>query len=442
MLRTLRLPAGALATTLLLGVVGAVRTPVSAQTPPATPTPAAGAAGQAGADEALLSILPYRLRNAELPAGFQILGQEARTPAKRAFDLGDTNADSQDALRTLQRGGFQAGFEQVIGPNNNTPVRVAALDVELFSSDLKASAAFHDSLDVPETERIQSDNPPLSARFGEESGAVHVIVTDAEGLTTAFEGIVWRRKALLFTLLLVTVDGTESIEQALPFAQAADRHATAVTLPATAAPASLPVVSADTYQIDAMYALYVRLPGADQAPLGFRAGARSVIATADLLLDADNPRAAFDRINGRWKRVAAVERIFGTLQGPDGDQLHVQLALSADAAGAAANLLDAEHEPGSSVEVFGLPTPLGDDSRLYHETYTHADGVPREAWRAVWTRGRVVLSAFSTGPAGDFSAQQVSAFAVVVDATYQKGAQPDVLTTRTPGAPVAALRAE
>ena len=130
------------------------------------------------------------------------------------------------------------------------------------------------------------------------------------------------------------------------------------------------------------------------------------------------------------------------MQGAAGDRLHVQLALSADQAGAAANLLDAEHVTDSSVEVFSLPTPLGDDSRLYHESYTPPGGAPREAWRAVWTRGRVVLSAFSTGPVGDFSAQQVSVFAAAVDAAFQRGSLPDVLTTRTPAALAAAPPAE
>src|SRR5579871_1026815 len=156
--RLARLIAGAFAVALLFGGAG-VRLPRAAATPQqAVPSGAPGSA------EALLSLLPYRLQDADLPPGFQILDHTAATPASRAFDLGATLADSQDALQELQRNGFLAGIEQVIGPNDNTPVRVFDYNVELYASDRQASAAYHDNLDVPQTSRVQSDNPPLALR--------------------------------------------------------------------------------------------------------------------------------------------------------------------------------------------------------------------------------------------------------------------------------------
>jgi hypothetical protein len=428
--RVARLIAGALAVALLLGGAG-VRLPRVAAAPQQ-----AAPAGAPGADEALFSLLPYRLQPADLPPGFQILDHAAATPASRAFDLGATLADSQDALQQLQRNGFLAGIEQVIGPNGNTPVRVFDSTVELYAGDRQASAAYHDNLDVPQTSRIQSDNPPLGVQLGDESGAVHVVSTSAAtGLQTAFEGIFWRRGRLVFAVLLVVYDRTETLDQAVPFAQAVDRHAAGLQPPALGAQATLPVIGSDPYQEEAMYALYSRLPGPDQSPFGFMAQARSIVTNADLILDAADPRAAYNRIVGEWKRVTEAERVYFTLQGDTGDVWHVRLALSADAAGATANVLDPNHQPNSTVETYGLPQPLGETSRLYRESYTLADGLPRESWRAMWTRGRVVLTVYTTGPAGDFTAQQVNDFAQVVDATYQKGAVPDVLTTKTPDMP-------
>ncbi len=429
--RVARLIAGALAVALLFGGAG-VRLPrVAAAPQQAVP------GGAPGSAEALLSLLPYRLQDADLPPGFQLLDHTAATPASRAFDLGATLADSQDALQELQRNGFLAGIEQVIGPNDNTPVRLFDYSVELYASDRQASAAYHDDLDVPQTGRLQSDNPPLSLRLGDESGAVHVVATSAvTGLQTAYEGVFWRRGRLVFGLLMVIYDRTETLDQALPFAQAADRHAAGLPAPTLGAQATLPVIGSDPYEEEAMYALYSRLPSPDQSPFGFMAQARSIITNADLLIDAADPRAAFSRITGEWKRVTEAERVYFTLQGDTGDVWHVRLALSADVAGAIANVLDPDHQPNSAVETYGLPQPLGETSRLYRESYTLADGLPRESWRAMWTRGRVVLTVYTTGPAGDFTAQQVNDFAQVVDATYERGAVPDVLTTKTPDVPV------
>lgn len=427
--RVARLIAGALSVALLLGA-GAPLPRVAAAPRQAVP------AGAPGADEALLSLLPYRLQAADLPPGFQLLDHTAATPASRAFDLGATLADSQDALQQLQRDGFLAGFDQVIGPNDNTPVRLFDFSVELYASDRQASAAFHDNLDVPQTSRIQSDNPPLSVRMGDESGAVHVVSTSAaSGLETAFEGIFWRRGRLVFSLLMAIYDRTETLDQAVPFAQAADHHAAGVQAVPLGAQATLPVVGSGPYQEEAMYALYGRLPGPDQTPFGFMAQARSIITNADLLIDSGDARAAYSRIIGAWKRVTEAERVYFTLQGDTGDVWHARLALSGDAAGAIANVLDPEHQPNSTVDTYSLPRPLGETSRLYHESYTLADGLPRESWRAMWTRDRVVLTVYTTGPAGDFTAQQVNDFAQMVDATYQKGAVPEVLTTKTPDLP-------
>ncbi|HZQ37614.1 MAG TPA: hypothetical protein VFD32_16905 [Dehalococcoidia bacterium] len=428
--RVARLIAGAFAVALVLGGAG-VRPPWAAAAPQQTVP-----SGAPGADEALISLLPYRLQAADLPSGYQILDHTAATPTSRAFDLGATLSDSQDALQELQRTGFLAGIEQVIGPNDNTPVRLFDYNAELYATDRQASAAFHDNLDVPPTSRLQSDNPPLGMQLGDESGAVHVVSTSAStGLQTAFEGIFWRRGRVVFGLLMVVYDRTETLDQAVPFAQAADRHAAALQPPALVPRATLPVVGSDPYQEEAMYALYGRLPGPDQSPFGFMAQARTIITNADLIIDAADPHAAYNRIVGEWKRVTEAERVYFTLQGDTGDVWHVRLALSADTAGAIANVLDPDHQPNSAVETYGLPQPLGETSRLYRESYALGDGLPRESWRAMWTRGRVVLTVYTTGPAGDFTAQQVNDFAQLVDATYQRGAVPDVLTTKTPDVP-------
>src|SRR5207248_1183946 len=129
-------------------------------------------------------------------------------------------------------------------------------------------------------------------------------------------------------------------------------------------------------------------------------------------------------------------RTYDTLQGATGDIIHIRYALSADAAGASANVLDPQHEPGSAVATFGLRSPLGDVSRLYHETYTGEDGIQREAWRVIWSHDRVVLIAYTTGPAGDFTADDALSLAADVDDRYTSSSPPGVLTDPLPPLPV------
>jgi hypothetical protein len=404
-----------------VAVVGRQR--VAAQTPPAVaPSP----------EELLLSILQYRLQPSDTPAGFVIRDQQAVTPARRAFDQGNDATESQSALQDIQQSGMLTGFLQILGPNNVTPVRLFVYQVSLYDSSSHASAALQDALDVPSARGISSDNPPLTVPLGDEAGAVHIAITRPNSDNRFLETVVWRRGRVLFEADLLVLDGTETLDQVLPFAQSADRKAAALTPPAPVPAATLPYAGSEQLRVDAIYALADRLPGAEESPYGFRPESGSIVSNADLLLQSVDPRATYGRIASTWKRVVEVEITFDTPQTDTGDALHIHYALDSDAASASADLLDPLRLSSGPFDTYSLPQPLGDSSRLYHETFTSPEGVPFESWRAVWTHGLVVVSVYSTGPVGDFTAQQVAAFAATVDARYSRGAVPGVLTQPVP----------
>lgn len=415
-----RLAAAALAVLLALVALGPH---AGAQTPPAV---------AASPEELLLSILPFRLQPADTPGGFQLVDQQAMTPARRAFDQGNDDAASRDALQQIQQDGFLSGFQQVFGPNENTPVRILAFQVSLYGTASQASAGLKDELAVPDARGVQSDHPLLPTQLGDESGAVHVELTRPNSDNRFLEVVVWRRGRLLLETELLVLDGTETLDQMLPFAQAADRHAAGIAVAAPVAAATLAAFGDEQFRVDAMYALGDRLPGTAESPFGFRPGNSSIVTNSDLLLGATDAKALYTRIATAWKRVVEIDETYDTPQGEGGDVLHVRYALDADPQSAAANMLDPLRLAAGPLDTYSLPQPLGDDGRLYHETYTSPTGVPFESWRAAWTHGRVLLTVYSTGPAGDFTAQSLAAFAASVDATYRKGPVPDVLTQPVP----------
>jgi hypothetical protein len=187
-----------------------------------------------------------------------------------------------------------------------------------------------------------------------------------------------------------------------------------------------------------MLALAPRLPAAADAPLGFTSAGISLINNSDLVAAAPDPSTMYNRVAGGWKRVAGVQRRYTTAQGNDGDQIRAQLTLCGNPSGAAAYLADPDLHPGATLNRYSLPNPLGDGGLMYHEVYTATGGAPRENWRAMWTRGPVVLSVSGDGAPGEFSAQSVAAVATAADARFMRGSVPDILTQPLAPSPVAA----
>lgn len=387
-----------------------------------------------GTEELVLSLMNYRLQQADLPAGFVLGSQLAITPSGDAFDQSNTLDEAHTALQSLRQIGLLAGFSQSIDPNQITPVREFAFQVQLFATNQQASGALRTLANLPPVRGEQIDFPTVPVSLGDESLALHRVVITSTSNNRFYEYVFWRRGRLLLMARLKVRDGTETLDQVLPLATSADRRAAAITTPLPVS-ARLPSYGSEDDRLDALFALANRLPDSGQQPSGFVPFSSGVISNADLVLNAPDPRAAYDQLV-KWKRVAEVEVIFGTLQAESGDLIHARLALSADPAGAMANVLDPQHQPNSRVEVFALPAPLGDVSRLYHETYIASNGLPSEAWRLIWARGRVVLTLLLTGPAGDFTAQDAIALAAGVDDRYSRGSLPTILTVPLPVIPV------
>lgn len=387
------------------------------------------------AEELAIGLLPYRLTDADLPEGYAVSNISADTPMTEAFNLANTAADGSAALQAAVSSGLLSGFLQSIDPKQATPVRQLQFNVDLYSTPAAASAALHDGLRLQNTGTIQSDNPPLGVKLGDESGALHVVATKRNGITDNIEAIGWRRGRVLFQMTMVVPDATETIDQVVPFAQAADAHAAGVTAPAVRKQAQLAVTSTEATRIDAAFALYDRLPGSSLAPYGLRPSGANVITNADLVLQAKDPAATYASRIAATGRIVDVQGGYTTLQADANDQVSVDYVLCATRAGAQAELAGPLFD-GVQFTVDGtyaLPQPLGDSSALYHATLAHADGITSDVWGVVWTHGNVVLRVVTASPTSDISAQQATAFAANVDGYYNRGALPAVLTSADPG---------
>jgi hypothetical protein len=398
---------------------------------------AAQTAAKPSPEELVVGLLPYKLGAADIPAGYETGSITANTPALQAFNLSNSASEGQSALKDAVSAGFLTGFVQEIAPKPATPVVVLQYEVDLFTSADSGSSALHDSLNAPSDSMLQADNPPVPVKLGDESGALHLVLTNSSGLTENLELITWRRGAVLFTLTMFVPDATETIDQILPFAQAADAHAATVTPPATVAQATLPVTSSESVRVDASYALYTRLPGTDLTPYGLRPQSRTVISNADLLVDTPDPLGAFTKLVGNTARIVGAERDYATLQGEGNDMIAVQYVLSASKQGAQAELQSPFDGSGevTTTGVYSLPKPLGDSSGLVEGTAAYKDGGSAAVIAAVWTRGFVTLKVVSFSPSNDVTPAQLNDFAAQVDAFYNRGALPAVLTN--PSAPQA-----
>lgn len=417
----LPLPARLIAGPALCGLLlaGLAARPVAAQTPPA-PSP----------EELAIGLLPYQLTTAELPAGYQVAGAIAITPALLAYNDSNSASEGQSALHDVADEGILTGIEQVIGPKPATPLTTYDFTVRLFDTADNASTFMHDVLDTSSGDGLQVDVETLPTTYGDESGGLHVVVTMQDGTTTGLEEVYWRRGRLLFRMVENVPDRSEAFDQVIPFVQAADAHAAPLTPPAPPSQATLPVTSSESVRVAATYALADRLPGDSLTPYGLQIEDPNVITNADLLLDKSDAKSAYTALISNTGRIVGVERDYDTLQGPGNDQIAVQYVLSATPQGAQAEL-ENPFEGDTTVSVankYSLPTPLGDNSVLLEGTVTFKDGPTVGMLAAVWTRGNVTLKVIALTPSGDITPDQLVAFATQVDGVYTHGTLPAVLS--------------
>lgn len=413
--------------TCVVAFVGLTIRPAAAQTPQA-PSP----------EELVLALLPYRLQGSDIPPGYQDGGLLANTPALQAFNQSQNAAEGQAILRSAQRAGFLSGFVQLLLPNGATPLRIFALEVDLFVNERAASAGLKANLDARAISGgpVRADNPPVPFLLGDETGALHIVTRQDDGTNDGQELLAWRSGRLLFSVLMDVPDATETIDQVLPLAKVAAARARSVTPPESIAMATRAVTSSEAVRVDAAYALYDRLPGAALSPYGMRAQPRSVITNSDIVFNGPDPAATFAKHIAATGRIIGVERDYATLQEDGNDMLAVQYVLCATPAGAQAELADPfDGNPQIASDVaYGMTQPLGDTGRLIHGTLTRKNGATSDLWAAVWVRGNVVLKVVSFSPLADVTPQQVNAFAAQVDQVYMQGGLPTILTSSDPAA--------
>ena len=419
-----RLTAGAALFGLLL--VGLAARPAAAQTSSA-PSP----------EELTLGLTPYQLTANDIPAGYESAGLAAVTPAVLAYNLTNSASQGQSALREINSSGVQAGFEQAIVPKPATAERIYLYEVILFNTADNAASFLHNSLDASGDTGVQVNSEALPVTLGDESGGLHVVLTDMSGISQGREYIYWRRGRVFLRMELRVPDLTESIDQVLPFARAADARAAKTTAPAPQTQATLPVTSSEATRVAAAYALYDRLPGDSFTPPGLQIEDPALISNADLLLDKSDPRGAYTTLIANTGRIVGIERDFDTLQAQGNDIVAVQYVLCASAQGAQVELqnpFDGDTTV-SITQTYALPKPLGDSSALLEGTVTFRDGATATVLAVVWTHGDVVLKTVAYSPSADIGTDQIIALAGQVDATFTHSALPAVLTNPNASTP-------
>src|SRR5450759_1263607 len=85
-------------------------------------------------EEAVLELLPYTMKQAELPAGYLPAGAEALVPAVEATN----SSNPQSALARLTRGGFMVGFNQTLAAAATATIPEAELIVYLMADAASA----------------------------------------------------------------------------------------------------------------------------------------------------------------------------------------------------------------------------------------------------------------------------------------------------------------
>jgi hypothetical protein len=412
-----RLTAGAVLFGLLLA--GLAARPAAAQTPPA-PSP----------EELTLGLQPYLLTANDIPAGYEITGSGSVTPAALAYQQSNTASEGQSVLRSVSQAGILAGIEQQIDPKPASAVRRYVYTVRLFDTSTHAATYMHNTLDSSGDTGVQVTSESLPVALGDESGGLHVVLTDSSGIATGIEYVYWRRGRVLLRMGMEVADLTESIDQVLPFAQAADARAAKVTAPAPQTQATLAVTSSESTRVAAAYALFDRLPADSFTPAGLMALDPFVISNADLLLDKSDPTSAYTSLITNTGRIVGIERDFGTLQAEGNDIVAVQYVLCATTQGAQVELQN-PFDGDTTISIahtYALPKPLGDSSALLEGTVTFKSGTTATALAVVWTHGDVVLKTIAFSPSTDIGTDQIIALATQVDAGFSRTALPAVLT--------------
>lgn len=369
------------------------------------------AAQTSSPEQALLSLLPYRLEDAAIPAGFAAFGQTAATNVALAF----TYADDQRvaALRYLAGTGRITGIEQHFQRDDGSAPLVR-LTIALYG-DASAAAQVVRAAGLP----VGSDTPAAFnvPQLGDGVRAFAGTRPSDDGASTLTDAlVVWSRGRLLLT---VDARGEDLVDRdaAAAFAQAADANAAGQSAALPAAPSDL--LTEDLGRLDMAQRLAERQIAADAAPSGFSTGGSYVWSNEQLVLDSVFPGQTATAIAFDWRRITGEVEYF---QLNDGSRtvLSSVYASFGDPAGAAAALRG--HvlgvDGGSAVVELTSPMQLGEEISAYQAVLVWPGGEVRLSYTIRWRRGSLLLGVSANVPSGTSMPSYLVDVAQQLDDTY------------------------
>ncbi|HEY7294326.1 MAG TPA: hypothetical protein VH916_04750 [Dehalococcoidia bacterium] len=363
-------------------------------------------------EQDLLTLLPYRLSNDELPAGFQVYEETATPNAALAF--GAATGDREATLAALQAARRITGLQQTFVPPARSDGSVARLLLSLYSDAAGAAAA------VNQTEPAGAGAVEAldASALGDGARLLHQLATSSSPELFA---AAWSSGPLQF---VVTVQGPDaSAELAASFALAAQQYAAAAGDPADDA---TPIAPRDDATVLALgEALEQGQLPATAVPSAFSPGGAYLWSNEQLVLDARQPPAIAHLIVAEWGRVAASAQYFTS-----GDSTRTLLTTAivgfVDAVGAQRAVEDESLTAATRQAVLPLapPVQLGDETIAYRATVRWPRAELRESYTIQWRHGAAALSVTVNAPAGSGQPAYLAGVAAALDAAYLAAGQP------------------
>ncbi|MGI8549970.1 MAG: hypothetical protein ACR2PL_04100, partial [Dehalococcoidia bacterium] len=168
-------------------------------------------------EEAVISLLPYKLAPAEVPAGYVLGDVTVNTSATIAFSAADPKAK----LTPLLKAGYVLDLDQTLNPATATSDALTAeFDVVLLADAAATRAwasgqALPPQLD-PSDPTLRIEPLALGTTYGDASSAWHVTYTNS-GTNAGHYGsyfIRWQRGRLGFEVLSYGASGQEKLDEA------------------------------------------------------------------------------------------------------------------------------------------------------------------------------------------------------------------------------------
>lgn len=387
-------------------------------------------------EEAIIALAPYRVATADLPVGYSPGTPAADVPSVNAFENTagsdrDPHADLTTELRLFGIVGMVQGVR--IPQSRNVPDASALVEAHLFS-DPGAAAAF-----AATKLRASSDADP-GATLGEGATAQRLTSTPrGSAAQLVYYEIRWKRGLVAFEVMTNAPPGQDTLIDAQQIASAFDKKAAGVPAPLLTSPTVTPPATEDQ-RIDAMARLASVTIDAADAPPDFGNTSLSIAHPAGFVIASQNPRAALQRIDQRWKRIISFSQTFDPTRGNPPPELALRIRLDADAQAAANDLNDnfqADPAPPQGITETAVSPPVmfGDASLAVVTKGTFSDNTPFQSELIGWTHGPLVLSASLINSPGAISQDQLVAFTKQVEAAFQ--ASPLATTSTSPTAPTA-----